>query len=216
MKIRAAVTAIVVLLVAGALWPRVGTGQPVSPGGPPAWPPREEARPRRRPDTPHRAIRRPRRAVMRRRAGTLRRPIQCLRRAATRLQARIRPTARLPGPRRSGAGLSTSGELRAIRGSRGLALRRQPISRPMPIPSVGRTRSRPRPTRASVGHGRPADGIDPKAPVAPLPRRALPAHRPLRGYSEGSSGGRSGGTCGGSSWPDRARPFSSRTGTCER
>ena len=38
MKIRAAVTAIVVLLVTGALSPRVGTGQPVSPGGPPAWP----------------------------------------------------------------------------------------------------------------------------------------------------------------------------------
>ena len=33
MKIRAAVTAIVVLLVAGALSPRVGTAQPVSPGG---------------------------------------------------------------------------------------------------------------------------------------------------------------------------------------
>ena len=38
MKIRAAVTAIVVLLVAGALWPRVGTAQPVRPGGQPAWP----------------------------------------------------------------------------------------------------------------------------------------------------------------------------------
>ena len=37
MKIRAAVTAIVVLVVAGALWPRVGTAQPIRPAGPPAW-----------------------------------------------------------------------------------------------------------------------------------------------------------------------------------
>lgn len=38
MKIRAAVTAIVVLLVAGALSSRVGTAQPARPGGQPAWP----------------------------------------------------------------------------------------------------------------------------------------------------------------------------------
>ena len=76
---------------------------------------------------------------------------------------RVRPTARrLPGPRRSGAGLSTSGELRAIRGSRSersaaslsAALRLSPAG-------AESAAGRDRPERV-WGMGVSADGIRPE------------------------------------------------------